>query len=119
MRHYDPEPGRIMLIIVEGTNSLPTVRNFVKLKRINSATRVNTLFTEGNFIVATPVGISMSSPRPLGDDPAQLRQRAEDARREADLATDPIDRDTLIGIANAYEKLAAIAEAKPAPKHEL
>jgi len=98
---------------------LLTVLNFVKLRRINSAAHVNTLFTERNFIVATPVGLSMNSPRPLGDDPAQLRQRAEDARRDADLATDPIDRDTLIGIANAYEKLAAIAEAKPAPKHEL
>ena len=80
---------------------------------------MNTLFTESNFFVATPVGLSMKSPRPLGDDPAQLRQRAEDARREADFATDPIDRDTLIGIADAYEKLAAIAEAKPASKHEL
>ena len=54
----------------------------------------------------------MNTPTPLEADPASWRQRAEDARREADLATDPIDRDTLISIANAYEKLAAIAEAK-------
>jgi len=80
---------------------------------------VNTLFTERNLIVAMTVGLSMNSPTPLGDDPAQLRQRAEDARRQAELALDPIDRDTLIGIANAYEKLAAIAEAKPPSKHEL
>jgi hypothetical protein len=54
----------------------------------------------------------LNSPTPLEDNPACWRQCAEDARREADLATNPIDRDTLIGIANAYERLAAIAEAK-------
>ncbi len=58
----------------------------------------------------------MNSLTPLEDDLAQLRQRAEDARRQADLTADPIDRDTLIGIANEYEKLAAIAEVKLASK---
>jgi hypothetical protein len=60
----------------------------------------------------------MNTPTPLGADPAHWRQRAKDARRDADLATDPIDRDTLIGIANAYEKLAVIAEAKLASSRE-
>jgi hypothetical protein len=66
--------------------------------------------------VASQVGISMNRPTPHEADPASWRQRAEEARREADLAPDPIDRDTLISIANAYEKLIAIAEAKHAPK---
>jgi hypothetical protein len=54
----------------------------------------------------------MNTPTPLEDNPACWRQCAEDARREADLAIHPIDRDTLIGIANACARLAAIAEAK-------
>ena len=58
----------------------------------------------------------MNTPTPLEADPAHWRQRAKDARRDADLATGPIDRDSLIGIANAYEKLAVIAEAKLASK---
>ena len=48
----------------------------------------------------------------MEQDPAQLRQRAEDARREAERTTDPITRETLIAIAVEYEKLAAFAEAK-------
>ena len=51
-------------------------------------------------------------PPPLERDPAQLRQRAEDARREADYTADPITRQTLIAIAVEYEKLAIFAEAK-------
>jgi hypothetical protein len=38
------------------------VRNFEKLKRINSAARANTLFTQRNLIVASQVGISMNRP---------------------------------------------------------
>ena len=68
--------------------------------------------------MASQVGISMIRPTPHEADPASWRQRAEDARREAELAPDLIDRDTLISIANAYEKLAAIAEAKLASKRE-
>jgi hypothetical protein len=61
----------------------------------------------------------MNTPTPLEDNPACWRQcDAEDARREADLATNPIDRDTLIGIANAYERLAAIAEASSSRTRE-
>jgi len=71
-----------------------------------------------NLIVASQVGISMNRPTPHEADPTSWRQRAEDARREADLATDRIDRDTLIGIANAYEKLIAIAEVKLARKRD-
>ena len=82
---------------------------------INSAVRV---CTQGNLIVVSQVGLSMNTPTPLEGEAASWRQRAEDARREADLATDPIARDTLIGIADAYEKLAAIAEAKLASKRE-
>jgi hypothetical protein len=58
----------------------------------------------------------MNRPTPHEADPASWRQRAKAARREADLARDPIDRDTLISIAAAYEKLATIAEAKLASK---
>lgn len=48
----------------------------------------------------------------MEQDPAQLRWRAEGARREAERTTDPITRETLIAIAVEYEKLAAFAEAK-------
>jgi hypothetical protein len=54
----------------------------------------------------------MNTRTPVEQDPAQLRQRAEDARREAERTTDPITRETLIAIAVEYEKLAACAEAK-------
>ena len=68
--------------------------------------------------MGSQVGISMNRPTPHEAGPGSWRQRAEDARREADLAADPIDRDTLIGIANAYEKLIAIAEATFASKRD-
>lgn len=54
----------------------------------------------------------MNRRSPVEQDPAQWRQRAEDARREAERTTDPITRETLIAIAVEYEKLAAFAEAK-------
>lgn len=95
---------------------MPTVRKPVKLRRTISAARVNTPFTERNLIVVSQVGLCMNTPTPHEADPASWRQRAKNARRDADLATDPIDRDTLITIANAYEKLAANAEAKLASK---
>jgi hypothetical protein len=47
---------------------------------------------------------------PPEQDPAQLRQRAEDTRREADRTTDPITRETLIAIAYAYDQLADLLE---------
>jgi len=91
---------------------LLTVRKLVKLGKTNSAARVNTLFTERNLIVMSQVGPSMNRPAPREADPAHWRQRAEDARLEAELAPDPINRHTLISIAIAYEKFAVIAEAK-------
>jgi hypothetical protein len=54
----------------------------------------------------------MNTRTPVEQDPAQLRQRAEDARREAERTTDPITRETLIAVAVEYEKLAAFAEGK-------
>jgi hypothetical protein len=54
----------------------------------------------------------MDTPTPLEDDPAQLWQRAECARCEADFTSDPIAREALIAIAIEYENLAALAEAK-------
>jgi len=54
----------------------------------------------------------MHTPTPPEDDPAQLRQWAVDAREEADRASDPITRETLISIAIEYDKLAVLAEAK-------
>jgi len=54
----------------------------------------------------------MNTPRPREPHPAYWRQRAKDARRDADLVADPVDKDILIEIANIYENLAATAEAK-------
>jgi hypothetical protein len=54
----------------------------------------------------------MNTRCPVEQDPAQWRQRAEDARQEAERTTDPITRETLIAIAVEYEKLAAFAEAR-------
>jgi hypothetical protein len=45
-------------------------------------------------------------------DPAQLRERADEARTEAGLTADPIIREALLTIANEYEELAALAEVK-------
>jgi len=49
---------------------------------------------------------------PVEKDPAYWRQCADHARRTADLETDPTTTKTLLEIAKAYEKLAALAEAK-------
>ena len=54
----------------------------------------------------------MNTRNPVEQDPAQWRQRAEDARREAERTTDPITRETLIANAVEYEEFAAFAEAK-------
>jgi len=45
-------------------------------------------------------------------DSAYWRQCAEQARRTADQGTDPTTRKTLLDIAEAYDKIAALAEAK-------
>lgn len=58
----------------------------------------------------------MASPNSFANDPAQLRQRAQDARRDADHAIDPDTRKTLQGIAEAFEQLAILADARRASK---
>jgi len=57
-----------------------------------------------------------SSTKPIADDPIQLRQRAERARGDADRVVDPDAKKTLTEIADAYLRLAALAEAKLASK---
>ena len=54
----------------------------------------------------------MSSRTPFEENAEQLRQRAEVCRRDAELSLDPIDTDTLLALAHAFEQLAALAEAK-------
>jgi hypothetical protein len=49
------------------------------------------------------------------EDPAHWHQCADQARRAADQETDPTASETLLEIAEAYEKLAALAEAKLNP----
>jgi hypothetical protein len=46
------------------------------------------------------------------DDPTHWRQRAEDARRDADRHDDPYIKRELIDIAAAYEEVARHIEAK-------
>jgi hypothetical protein len=50
----------------------------------------------------------------LRDEPAHWRERAEEARRTASetQAADPFATKTLLEIADAYEELARLAEAK-------
>jgi hypothetical protein len=47
--------------------------------------------------------------------PAHWHQCADQARRAADQETDPTASETLLEITEAYEKLAALAEAKLTP----
>jgi hypothetical protein len=46
----------------------------------------------------------------IADDPAHWRQRAQEARREAEQIDDPSIKSALLEIAAAYERLAAIIE---------
>lgn len=50
------------------------------------------------------------------DDPMHWRQRAEEARRIASQLDDPAAQKTMLEIADSYDQLAALAEAKRAPK---
>jgi hypothetical protein len=52
----------------------------------------------------------------IKDDPIHWRQRADEARRVADQLDDPIAKKTMLDIAQSYEQLAALAQAKLAPK---
>jgi len=54
----------------------------------------------------------MGTPTAVEKDAAYWRQCAEEARRLSDQETDPTTTSTLLEIAEAYEKLAALAEAK-------
>lgn len=49
------------------------------------------------------------------DEPAHWRQCAEDARRTAEQMPDPLCKQALLDIADAYEQLASLAEARLAP----
>lgn len=53
---------------------------------------------------------------PSIDDPTQWRQRAEESRRTAAQLHDPVARKTMLEIADAFEQLATLAEAKLASK---
>jgi hypothetical protein len=53
---------------------------------------------------------------PTRSEPAHWRQCAENARRAADDTVDPIEKSALIDIANSYDQLAVLAEAKLASK---
>jgi hypothetical protein len=57
----------------------------------------------------------MNAP-PIIDDPIHWRQRAEEARKIAEQLDDPVAQKTMLEIANSYDQLAALAEARRAPK---
>jgi len=61
----------------------------------------------GCAVVGTPTSVEKL--------PAHWRQCADQARRAADQETDRTTSKTLQEIAEAYEKLAALAEAKLTP----
>jgi hypothetical protein len=57
----------------------------------------------------------MGTPTSVEKHPAHWRECADQARRAADQETDPTASETLLEIAKAYEKLAALVEAKLTP----
>jgi len=52
------------------------------------------------------------TPQPDEDEPTHWRRRAEDARRNAEQSIDQVTKKILADIADAYDQLAALAEAK-------
>jgi len=56
----------------------------------------------------------MTVPSQIVDAPAHWRQRADEARREAEKIDDPSTKSALLEIAAAYERLAAIIETRSA-----
>lgn len=80
-----------------------------------AAARLKTPFTRGTAVWCQRL-LFMKSPRPFEENAVQLRQRAEECRRDAEHSPDPIDRDTLLALAHAFEQLAALAEAKLASR---
>ena len=57
----------------------------------------------------------MSTPSPLNS-PSHWRERAQEARRIAQHLDDPVARQAMDEIAQAYEQLAALTERKPIVK---
>jgi hypothetical protein len=53
---------------------------------------------------------------PIIDDATHWRQRAEEARSIADQLDDPVAKTTMLDIAHSYDQLAALLEAKLAPR---
>jgi hypothetical protein len=54
-------------------------------------------------------------PGSIIDDPIHWLQRAEEARKIAEQLDDATAQKTMLEIANSYDQLAALAEAKRAP----
>ena len=52
------------------------------------------------------------APKPDEDDPTHWRRCAKDARRNAEHAIDQVSKKILADIADAYDQLASLAEAK-------
>ena len=66
----------------------------------------------GNCAMAAAVHIPMEQP-PIND-PAYWRERAQEARRIAEKLADAFSRQTMLEIAQSYDNLAVIAEARAA-----
>jgi hypothetical protein len=56
------------------------------------------------------------STHPELNSPAHWQKRAEDTRRLANQATDPVAKQTLLQIAQSYEQLAVMAETRALDK---
>jgi hypothetical protein len=52
------------------------------------------------------------TPQPDEDEPTHWRRCAEDARRDAEQSIDQVNKKILADIADAYDQLAALAQAK-------
>jgi len=51
----------------------------------------------------------------MRDDPAHWRQRAQESRTEADKLKDPDAKRTMLEIADAFDRLAVLAEKRGKP----
>lgn len=52
------------------------------------------------------------TPQPDGDEPTHWRRCAKNARRNAEQSIDQVSKKILADIADAYDQLAGLAEAK-------
>ena len=75
---------------------------------------MNATFTKARVCVVWGATV-MGTPTSVEKDPAHWRQCADHARRTADQETDPTTIKTLLEIAEAYEKLASLAETAFTP----